>query len=188
MWCLSTQLGNDAPSDRRKGTRDNQKFHFFLRAQHVWTIISLTSCGPSKLFLFAFVILLFGLRHRAAWVLVVMYRKMHTKVQVTDCPSNGMQSKRERAGNKQRQRRGLLVFSEQPNHSSAGSRSDWSRTSLGCKQRSLMRVALGWFDYPKKCEEGQSNSGLYASKRSKTPHGVCISPLSAKSAGTNALS
>jgi hypothetical protein len=37
----------------------------------------------------------------------------------------------------------------------------------------------------KKCEEGRSNFGLFASKRSKTPQGACWSPLGAKSASTN---
>jgi hypothetical protein len=37
----------------------------------------------------------------------------------------------------------------------------------------LIRVSLGWFDYSKTCKEGQFNSGLFASKRSKTPHGAC---------------
>jgi hypothetical protein len=35
--------------------------------------------------------------------------------------------------------------------------------------------------FKKICEEGQSNSGLYASKRSKTSHGACWSPLGVKS-------
>jgi hypothetical protein len=37
-----------------------------------------------------------------------------------------------------------------------------------------------------KNKEGQSNSGLFASKRSKTPHSACWSPLGAKSASTDA--
>jgi hypothetical protein len=36
-----------------------------------------------------------------------------------------------------------------------------------------MRVSLGWFDYSKTCEEGQSCSSLFASKQSTTSHGVC---------------
>jgi hypothetical protein len=38
----------------------------------------------------------------------------------------------------------------------------------------------------KKCEKGRSNSGLFASKRSKMSHGACWSPLGAKSASTDA--
>jgi hypothetical protein len=48
-----------------------------------------------------------------------------------------------------KKRRGLLVFSELPSRPSAGSRSGCSRTSLGCKPRSFMRISLGWFDYLK---------------------------------------
>jgi hypothetical protein len=57
---------------------------------------------------------------------------------------------RRQAGDKKRQCRGLLVFSELPSLPSAGSRSDWFRASLGCKPRSLILVSLGWFDYSKK--------------------------------------
>jgi hypothetical protein len=32
---------------------------------------------------------------------------------------------------------------------------------------------LGWFDYSKKCEVGQFNSGLFASKQSKASYGAC---------------
>jgi hypothetical protein len=64
------------------------------------------------------------------------------------------------AGNKNRQRRDLLVLSELPILPSAGSRSGCFHTSLGCKPRSLIRVSLGWFENSKKCEEGQSNSIL----------------------------
>jgi hypothetical protein len=46
-------------------------------------------------------------------------------------------------GNKNRQRRGLLVFSEVPSLSSAGSRPGCFHTSLGCELRSLIRVSLG---------------------------------------------
>jgi hypothetical protein len=53
------------------------------------------------------------------------------------------------AGNKIRQRRGLLVFSELPSLPSAGSRPGCFHTSLGCEPRSLIRVSLGWFDYSK---------------------------------------
>jgi hypothetical protein len=66
------------------------------------------------------------------------------------------------AGNKNRQHRGLLVFSELPSLPSAGSRPGCFHTSLGCKPRSLIRVSLGWFDYSKRCEEGQSNSQAYS--------------------------
>jgi hypothetical protein len=74
-----------------------------------------------------------------------------------------------KAGNKNRQ---LLVFSELPSLPSTGSRQGYFHTSLGCKPRSLIPVSLGWFNHSKKCEEGQSNSGLFASKRSKTSHGA----------------
>jgi hypothetical protein len=47
-------------------------------------------------------------------------------------------------------RRGLLVFSELPSLSTAGSRPGCFYTSLGCELRSLIRVSLGWFDYAKK--------------------------------------
>jgi hypothetical protein len=53
------------------------------------------------------------------------------------------------AGNTKRQRRGLLVFSELSSLPSAGSRSGYFHTSLGCKPRSLIRVSLGWFGYSK---------------------------------------
>jgi hypothetical protein len=48
-------------------------------------------------------------------------------------------------------------------------------------------VSLGWFDYQKKSEEGQSNSGLFASKRSKSSHGACCSSSGAKSASTDVV-
>jgi hypothetical protein len=71
-------------------------------------------------------------------------------------------------GNKKTQRRGLLVFSELPNLSSAGSRSGFSYTYLGRKRRSLIWIYLDWFEYSKKkSEEGRFNSGLFASKRWK---------------------
>jgi hypothetical protein len=59
------------------------------------------------------------------------------------------------------------VFSELPSLPSAGSRSGCLSNSLGCEPTSLIRVSLGWFDYPKKCEDGRSKSGLFACKRSK---------------------
>jgi hypothetical protein len=58
---------------------------------------------------------------------------------------------------------GLLVFSELPSLPSAGSRPGYFHSSLGCKPKSFIRVSLGWFDYSKKCEGGQSNFGLFAS-------------------------
>jgi hypothetical protein len=58
-----------------------------------------------------------------------------------------------KAGNKKRQSRGLLVFSELPSLLSAGSRPGCFHTSLGCKPRSLTRVSLGWFDYSKNVME-----------------------------------
>jgi hypothetical protein len=64
------------------------------------------------------------------------------------------------------QKRQSLVISELPSLPSAGSRPGCFHTSLGCEPRSLIRVYLGWFDYSKKIEEGQPNSGLFASKRS----------------------
>jgi hypothetical protein len=73
------------------------------------------------------------------------------------------------AGNKKRQ---LVVFSKLPSLPSAGSRSSCFHTSLGCEPRSLIQVSLGCSIIQKKCEEGQSNSGLFASKRSKTPNGA----------------
>jgi hypothetical protein len=60
--------------------------------------------------------------------------------------------KERQAGNKKRQ---LLVFSELPSLSSAGSRPGCFHISLDCEPRSLIRVSLGWFDYSRKYEEGQ---------------------------------
>jgi hypothetical protein len=70
-------------------------------------------------------------------------------------PNKWHMCKQSQAGNKKRQRRGLLVFIKLPSLPSAGSRSGCFHTSLGCKPRSLIRVSLGWFDYSK-CEEGRS--------------------------------
>jgi hypothetical protein len=44
------------------------------------------------------------------------------------------------AGNKKRQRRGLLVLSEPPRLPSAGRRPDCFHTFLGCKPRSFIRL------------------------------------------------
>jgi hypothetical protein len=65
-------------------------------------------------------------------------------------PSKWHMFKEGQAGNKKRQRRGLLVFSELSSLPSAGSRTGCFHTSLGCKPRSLIRVSLGWLDYSKK--------------------------------------
>jgi hypothetical protein len=67
-------------------------------------------------------------------------------------------------GPSRQQKRQLLVFSELPSLPSAGSRSGCFHNSLGCEPRSLIRVSLGLFDYSKKCEEGRSNAGLFASR------------------------
>jgi hypothetical protein len=60
-------------------------------------------------------------------------------------PSKWHICKQGQAGNKNRQRRGLLVFSELPSLPSAGSRPGCFHTSLGSKPRSLIRVLLGLF-------------------------------------------
>jgi hypothetical protein len=70
------------------------------------------------------------------------------------------------AGNKKRQ---SLMFSELPSLLSAGSRPGCFHTSLGCEPRSLIRLSLGWFDYSKKCEEGQSNPGSVSNRRRLMP-------------------
>jgi hypothetical protein len=95
------------------------------------------------------------------------------KILDSECQTSGKYAKRAKQATQKIQRRGLLVFSDLPSLPSAGSRSGCFRTALGCKPRSLTRVSLGWFYYSKKSEEGRSNSGLFASKRSKTPHGTC---------------
>jgi hypothetical protein len=69
-----------------------------------------------------------------------------TRLQV---PKKWHKYKEGKAGNKSRQRHSLLVFSELPCLSSAGSPSGCFHISLGCKPRSLLWVSLGWFDYSK---------------------------------------
>jgi hypothetical protein len=74
-------------------------------------------------------------------------------------------------GQSRQQKSHSLEFSELPSLPSAGDRPGCFHTSLGCKPRSLIKASLGWFDYSKRCEEGQFNSGLFASKRSKASQG-----------------
>jgi hypothetical protein len=57
--------------------------------------------------------------------------------------TSGTYEKKCRLGNKSRQRRGLLVFSELTSLPSVGSRSGCFHTSLGCKPISLIIISLG---------------------------------------------
>jgi hypothetical protein len=96
-------------------------------------------------------------------------KECQVKFVVLECHASGINANREQRGN-------LCGSIGSPNSTgfpSAGSRSGCLYSSLGCYPISLIRVSLGWFDYSKKCEEGQPNSGLFASERSKTPHGPC---------------
>jgi hypothetical protein len=126
------------------------------------------------------------------YVIIFTESPRSRSIQVTKLrmPNKWHICKEGQAGNKNRHRRGLLVFSERPSLPSASSRPGCSILSwIVTRGRSygFIRVSLGWFDYSKTCEEGQSNSGLFASKRSKTSHGACLSPLGAKSASTDFL-
>jgi hypothetical protein len=67
------------------------------------------------------------------------------------------------AGNKNRQRRGLLMIFELPSLPSAGSRPGCFHTFLGCKPRSIIRVSLGWFDYSKKRVRKDNPTPAYSS-------------------------
>jgi hypothetical protein len=73
-------------------------------------------------------------------------------------PNKWHMCKEGKTGNKKRQRRGLLVFSELPSLPSAGSRPGCFHTSLGCEPRSLIRVSLVWFDYSKNVKKGNPTS------------------------------
>jgi hypothetical protein len=125
------------------------------------------------------------------WVFFVvsvwsLFPSSQVKILGSECRTSGIFAKRAKQATTKRQRRSFRVFYGLSSLPLAGSWSGCFHTSLGCEPRSLMRASLGWFDYSKKCEEGRSNSGLFASKRSETPHGACWSPLDAKSASTDA--
>jgi hypothetical protein len=68
------------------------------------------------------------------------FRVLDTRLRM---PNKWHMCKEGKAGNKKRQRRGLLVFSELPCLPSAGSRPGCFHTSLGCEPRSFIRVSLG---------------------------------------------
>jgi hypothetical protein len=76
-------------------------------------------------------------------------RSRSIKILGSECQTSGTYAIKARQAATKRQRRGLLVFSELPSLSSAGSRPGCFHTSLGCKPRSFIRVSLGWFDNSK---------------------------------------
>jgi hypothetical protein len=83
--------------------------------------------------------------------LYLNYRKrLSSQVTGLRTPNKLQICKEGQAGNKKRQRRRLLVFSELPSLLSAVSRPGCFHTSLGFWPRSLIRVSLGWFDHSKK--------------------------------------
>jgi hypothetical protein len=93
------------------------------------------------------------------------------KLLCSECQTSGTYLKRAKQATK-RQRLGSLVFPELPSHlrpevDRAISILPWV-VSRGRSYGFLWAV-----HYSKKCEEGQSNSGLFADKRLKTPHGAC---------------
>jgi hypothetical protein len=129
-------------------------------------------------------ILLYGCELKRFWN--DFLDRLKTKLLGSECQTSGIYAKRAKHAVKTRQRRSLLVLSELPRLPSASSRSGCFHTSLGCKPKSLIWLSLGWCECLKKWEQRRSNSGLFASKRSKAPHGACWSRLSAKGASTDA--
>jgi hypothetical protein len=91
-----------------------------------------------------------------------------------ECQASGMYAKRAKQATKKRQRRGLLVFSELPSLSLARQPIGLFPSFPGL----LAEVAHTGFSglirlFKKKSEDGQSNSSLFAIKRSTAPHGSC---------------
>jgi hypothetical protein len=117
---------------------------------------------------------------KKTWIRYYHAQRVRIKVLGSECQTRGTYTKRAKQATKTRRRRGLLVSSKLPGLSSASSRPGCFHTSPGCKSRSLIRFFLDFFDL-KKCEEGRSNSGLFASKRSSW------SPSGAKSTSTDSL-
>jgi hypothetical protein len=108
-------------------------------------------CGPSFIGLMTF----------------FLVRSNQVKLLISECQTSGMYAKRPKQATTKRQYRGLLVFSLLPGLNSAGSRSVCFHTSLGLQVEVAHTGFSGLIRLFKKCEDGRSNSDLFANKRSK---------------------
>jgi hypothetical protein len=104
---------------------------------------------------------------------------------VSECRTSNMQAKRASARNKDDNTGACSCF-ELPSPRLTGSQSNWFRTSLGCKPRSLMRVSLGRFDYSKSVRKNDPTLAYLPVGVRRRFYRACWSPLGAKSASIDA--